>query len=107
MGWTSIEQCCACGAEQENSYSGGFVSHVVHCSGCGAETWLGYYETPGPCKKCGGEVLPDGEPVCKQCGGREWIIPEGRERDSQQVGLSSMASASTVARLDVVDYPSV
>jgi hypothetical protein len=80
LGWTTIEKCCACGADQENLYGGGFISRIVHCSACGAETLLGCGETPGPCKNCGGQVLPDGQPVCKQCGGREWIIPEGRAK---------------------------
>jgi hypothetical protein len=63
MGWTTIDKCKTCGHKQENWYHGGYLARVVHCSSCGAETWLGYGETPGPCKKCGG---------------REWSRPEGR-----------------------------
>jgi hypothetical protein len=78
MGWTTIDKCKTCGHKQENWYHGGYLARVVHCSSCGMETWLGYGETPAPCAKCGGEVLPGGEPACKQCGGREWSKPEGR-----------------------------
>lgn len=79
MGWTTIDTCKKCGHKQENSYSGGFISHVVHCSSCGAENWLEYGESPSPCERCGGDVLPGGEPRCQQCGGREWIKPQGRD----------------------------
>jgi hypothetical protein len=79
MGWTTIDKCCACGAEQENAYSGGYCGYVEYCSTCGARTWLHYGETVGPCVKCGGEVMPGGEPACNQCSGREWIKPEGPE----------------------------
>lgn len=78
MGYSTIDTCKACANQQENSYSGGFVSHVVHCSSCGEEVWLGYGETPAPCTRCSGEVLPGGEPRCQKCGGREWHKPQGR-----------------------------
>jgi hypothetical protein len=82
MGWTTIDTCKACGSKQENWYGDGFIGYIEHCSTCGAQTWLHYGETVGPCVKCGGEVMPGGEPACQMCGGREWIKPKGRDNYS-------------------------
>lgn len=78
MGYSTVDTCRGCGHQQENNYNGGFVAHVVHCSSCGAETWLGYGESPALCKRCCGEVMPGGQPRCDKCGARDWEKPKGR-----------------------------
>jgi len=79
MGFSRIETCTGCAATQENSYGGGYVASVIHCSACGAEVWIPHTEQATRCKKCGSEPKPGGEPACNNCGGRDWIKPKGRE----------------------------
>ena len=83
MGQESLYRCKTCGREFISREGGGISFDLYRCVNCdwikevsnGRRMWGDEYKQPsaqdiGRCRKCGGELRDDLQPMCRNCGSR-------------------------------------